>query len=231
LSSFRSQAIWYFIAGGIFAPGLGRILSYLGIERVGVARSVSIVNSSPLFASILAVFLMEETWTFQNFVGTSLVILGLVILSRSQAEQKQWRMIDLIYPLMAALSFGISSNLRKLGLLVENLPLMGSVVTATTALFLAVLVLSAQGGPRVFKLSRRSLGWFLAGGVGNTAAMLSVFYALSFGKVVIVEPLVSTNPVLTILLSAIFLRDLEAITLRVVVGAICTVGGTILVVV
>lgn len=231
LSSFRSQAIWYFIAGGIFAPGLGRILSYLGIERVGVARSVSIVNSSPLFASILAVFLMEETWTFQNFVGTSLVILGLVILSRSQAEQKQWRMIDLIYPLMAALSFGISSNLRKLGLLVENLPFMGSVVTATTALFLAVLVLSAQGGPRVFKLSHRSLGWFLAGGVGNTAAMLSVFYALSFGKVVIVEPLVSTNPVLTILLSAIFLRDLEAITLRVVVGAICTVGGTILVVV
>jgi DME family drug/metabolite transporter len=60
--------------------------------------------------------------------------------------------------------------------------------------------------------------------------MLSVFYALSFGKVVIVEPLVSSNPVLTLLLTAIFLRDLEALSLRVIIGALLTVAGTILVV-
>ena len=60
--------------------------------------------------------------------------------------------------------------------------------------------------------------------------MLSVFYALSYGKVVIVEPLVSSNPVLTLLFTAIFLRDLEAINLRVIIGALLTVVGTILVV-
>jgi uncharacterized membrane protein len=60
--------------------------------------------------------------------------------------------------------------------------------------------------------------------------MLSVFYALSQGKVVIVEPLVSTNPVLSLIFSAVFLRDVEAITPRVVLGALCTVVGTILVV-
>jgi uncharacterized membrane protein len=59
--------------------------------------------------------------------------------------------------------------------------------------------------------------------------MLSVFYALSFGKVVIVEPLTSTNPVISIVLSAMFLRDLEAITPRVVLGAALTVIGTVLV--
>jgi len=47
---------------------------------------------------------------------------------------------------------------------------------------------------------------------------------------VIVEPLVSTNPVLSILLSAIFLKDLETVTSRVIAGALCTVVGTILVV-
>jgi len=60
--------------------------------------------------------------------------------------------------------------------------------------------------------------------------MLSVFYALSFGKVVIVEPLISINPVISIFLATIFLRDLEAITLRVMVGAGCTVMGSILVI-
>ena len=60
--------------------------------------------------------------------------------------------------------------------------------------------------------------------------MLSVFYALSHGKVVIVEPLVSSNPVLTLLFTAIFLRDLEAINVRVIFGGLLTVIGTILVV-
>jgi uncharacterized membrane protein len=60
--------------------------------------------------------------------------------------------------------------------------------------------------------------------------MLSVFYALSHGKVVVVEPLVSANPVLTLLLTAIFLRDVEALSLRVIIGALLTVTGTILVV-
>jgi uncharacterized membrane protein len=64
----------------------------------------------------------------------------------------------------------------------------------------------------------------------NTAATLSVFYALSHGKVVIVEPLVSSNPVLTLFFTAIFLRDLEAVNLRVIGGALLTVMGTILVV-
>ena len=60
--------------------------------------------------------------------------------------------------------------------------------------------------------------------------MLSVFFALSFGKIVIVDPLVNASPVLTLFLSTLFLKDLESITPRVVLGAGCTVVGSILVV-
>jgi uncharacterized membrane protein len=60
--------------------------------------------------------------------------------------------------------------------------------------------------------------------------MLSVFFALSHGNVVIVEPLVSSNPVTTLMLTSIFLRDVESLTLRVFLGAALTVTGTILVV-
>jgi len=48
--------------------------------------------------------------------------------------------------------------------------------------------------------------------------------------VVVVEPLVSSNPVISLVMSALFLKDLETITPRVVAGALCTVIGTILVV-
>jgi len=230
LSSFGTPALWYFITGGIFAPGLGRILAYHGIERIGVARSVPLINTSPIFASLIAVFLLRESWTLQNVFGTSFVILGIVVLSTSRTERGQWRKVDLIYPLLSALSFAISSNLRKFGLVIANLPFMAAAVTSTTALLLAVALLYSQGGPKRLAVSRQSFGWLFAAGIANTGSMLCIFYALSFGKVVTVEPLVSTNPVLTVLFSAIFLKDLEAITGRVILGTLCTVVGTVLVV-
>jgi len=230
LSSFRTPAIWYFIAGGIFAPGVGRFMTFKSIERVGVARAVPITNTAPMFSSILAVLVVGESWPLQNILGTSLVILGVVILSRTKTEKSQWRKLDLVYPVLAAIAFAMSSNLRKLGLLIASLPLMAATVSATTALVFTVIFQQAQGGWRTFALSRRSFGWFVATGVAHTTAMLSSFYALSFGKIVIVDPLISASPVLTLFLSTIFLKDLESITPRVVMGAICTVIGSILVV-
>ncbi len=230
LSSFRTPAVWYFILGGIFAPGVGRFMTFKAIERVGVARAVPITNTAPMFSSILAVLLIGESWPLQNILGTSLVILGVVIISRTRTEKSQFRKIDLIYPAVAAFAFAISSNLRKLGLLIASLPLMAATVSATTALIFTVIFQQAQGGVRTFVLSRQSFGWFVATGVAHTTAMLSSFYALSFGKIVIVDPLVSASPVLTLFLSTLFLKDLESITPRVVMGAVCTVVGSILVV-
>jgi uncharacterized membrane protein len=60
--------------------------------------------------------------------------------------------------------------------------------------------------------------------------MLLNFFALGAGKIVIVEPLINTNPVLSVLLTAIFLRDMEAVNLHVVAGVFCTVVGTVLLV-
>ena len=111
-----------------------------------------------------------------------------------------------------------------------DIPVLAAAVTAGSAALFSFVLLQFRGGKGAFKLTRRSAAWLFTAGLFNTAAMLSVFYALSYGKVVIVEPLVSSNPVLTLLFTAIFLRDLEAINLRVIIGALLTVVGTILVV-
>lgn len=229
LGSFRTPAIGYFIAAGIFAPALGRTLGYVGIKRVGVARAVPIVNSSPVFASLFAVLLLGESWPLQNLLGTLLVMIGVAILSSKRSEHRPWRVGDLLYPLLGALAFGVSTNLRKLGLLLENVPLMAATVTATTAFLCTWVVIRARRGEGGLMVTPSDFGWFLGAGICNTASILSVFYALSSGKVVIVEPLVCTNPILSIVLAAIFLRDIEVITTRVVIGAFCTVLGTILV--
>jgi DME family drug/metabolite transporter len=230
LSALWTPDTFVFVLAGIFAPGIGRTLSYVGIEKIGVARSVPIANSSPIFASVFAVLFLAEAWVPQNIVGTLLVISGVVILSVAKPAQGEWRKLDIIYPLVGAIAFGASAIMRKAGLGYVDIPVMAAAVTAGSAALFSLALLQFRGGKEAFKLTRRSAAWLFTAGLVNTAAMLSVFYALSHGKVVIVEPLVSSNPVLTLLLTAIFLRDLEAINMRVIIGALLTVTGTVLVV-
>jgi drug/metabolite transporter, DME family len=230
VSALWTPAIAIFLGAGILAPGIGRTLSYVGIEKIGVARSVPIANSSPIFASIFAVVFLAENWVLQNILGTVLVIGGVIFLSVAKPAQGEWRKLDVVYPLIGAMAFGASAILRKAGLGFVNVPILAAAVTAGSAALFSFCLLQIQGGKGAVRLTRKSAVWLFTAGFFNTAAMLSVFYALSHGKVVIVEPLVSSNPVMTLLLTAIFLRDLEALNLRVIVGALLTVAGTILVV-
>ncbi len=231
LSVFWTHAIWYFAVGGLFASGLGRWLVYVSIDRLGVARSIPVVSTTPMFASILAVILVGEHWTLGAFFGTVLIICGVIVISQTHEQRADWRRRDLIFPLLGALSFSFSASVRKLGFFIDNLPLMASCVNATTGLVLAIAMVYGQGGPRkVLPMSRSVFWWFVAAGICNTTGMLANFYALSTGDIVIVEPLISTNPVLTVVLTAIFLRDVETVNLRVCVGVAFTFVGTLLLV-
>lgn len=228
LSSFLTPVVWYFAISGIFAPGIGRLLVYVGISRIGVARSVPISSSSPVFASLLAVILIGEEWPVQNVIGTLLVVAGVIVISRTRTSATPWRRRDIVFPIMAALAFAMAANLRKIGFGIENLPLMASTVNVTTgSLFIAGMGIW-QKGSEITRFSKLAFGWFVAAGMCNTVGLLLNFYALSSGKLVVVEPLLATAPVLTVLLTAIFLRDLEVVNARVLIGAGCTVVGTIL---
>lgn len=230
LSLLSSPAIGYFMAGGFFAPAIGQTLGYIGMERIGVARSSPIVNTSPMFSSVFAVLLLGEIWLAQNILGTCLVILGVVILSTSRPASGKWHKKDLIYPVLAALAFGISTTFRKTGLMTINVPLLAAAVTVGTAFLVLLAIVWLRGGQQILRFNRKSSGWLFGGALINSAAILSFFSALNVGTVVRVEPLVACNPLLTILWASIFLRQFETLSWRVVVGALVTVSGTVLVV-
>ena len=229
LSALWAPAIGFFIAAGFFAPAIGQTLGYLGIERIGVARSMPIVNSAPIFSSLLAFLFLGELWVLQNIIGTGLVIIGVIILSSSQSARGQWRKLDLVYPILGALAFGVSTTLRKTGLMAVQIPILAAAVTVGTAFFVLLVIIQMRGGLHALKLNRQSGGWFFAAALVNTGAILSVFSALNIGKVVRVEPLIACNPLLTILWTGIFLREIERLSARIVVGALVTVTGTVLV--
>jgi uncharacterized membrane protein len=230
LSLLATPSIGYFIASGFFAPAIGQTLGYVGMARIGVARSTPIINTSPVFASFFAVMFLGEMWPLKNVVGTGLVVLGVIILSSSKPPEGEWKKQDVLFPIFAAVAFGVSTNLRKIGLTAVQIPVLGAAVTLGSAFVVLLGIIYFLGGRSALLFDRQSSRWLLAGALFNSAAILSFFSALNLGQIVRVEPLVACNPLLTLLFAAIFFRQLEKFTGRVVIGALVTVAGTVLVV-
>jgi DME family drug/metabolite transporter len=231
LAALQSPSIGYFAAAGFFAPAIGQTLGYIGMERIGVARAASIVNTSPMFSSVFAVLFLGELWLAQNIAGTCLVIGGIAILSSSRAASSdKWHRKDIIYPLLGALAFGVSTLLRKRGLLEIPNPILAAAVTVGSAFVFFLVIVAFRGGRRAFQFKPRGNAWLFGAALVNMCAILSFFSALNLGKIVRVEPLVACNPLLTLLWSSLFFRGIEQLTSRDVVGALVIVSGTVLVV-
>jgi uncharacterized membrane protein len=61
------------------------------------------------------------------------------------------------------------------------------------------------------------------------AAQLLNFVALNRGEVSAMVPLLNTTPLFTVLLSSIFLREMENVTGRIVAGAVLMVIGVVII--
>lgn len=230
LGLLTNSATGYFAAAGVFAPAIGQTLGYIGMERIGVARAAAVVNTSPMFSSIFAVALLGELWPAQNILGTCFVIGGIAILSSARAAAIPWRRKDIVFPLLGAVAFGISTLLRKRGLLEVPDPLLAAAVTVGSAFLFFLVIIPVRGGRSALKFEPRGTAWLFAAALVNMCAILSFFSALNLGKIVRVEPLVACNPLLTIVWTILFFRGLEQLTVRDIVGAVVIVTGTVLVV-
>ena len=58
--------------------------------------------------------------------------------------------------------------------------------------------------------------------------MVTIYYALDLGKVVVVIPISSTGPLFSLTLTVLFLKGVERVTLKIVLGATLIISGVIL---
>lgn len=229
LSLLKSKWILYFVVAGLFSPALGRFLNYTGIHRVGVSRATPITATTPLFSTAIAILLVGEKVTPSIVGGTLLIILGAILLSHKKKEDLRWRKIDLIFPAIGALCFGISSNLRKIGLLHVSNPMLAATISTSSGFgFLMAFSYPSRKG-NTLRFDRRSLVYFVLGGIFSGIGTLLDYTALNLGTIVVVTPLTNVFPLFAIALSVIFLREMETITRWIISGALVTVLGVILI--
>lgn len=220
---FRPE-ILFFVVAGLCAPTIGRVFNYKAIEKIGVSVSTALLSISPLISMILAGAVIKERITAWIIAGTVLVVIGAFLLSVPK-ETKNWRRSHLGYAFGAALCFGVSPFFRKMGLLALHNPLYGGAVTITTGLVALELFSFVSGRGTNFRFDRRSLWPYIGLGLMSSFGGVTYFYALDKANLSVVMPILNSQPLFALVLTYFFLRNIERITAKIVLGTLLVVAG------
>jgi drug/metabolite transporter, DME family len=219
--------LFLFVLSGLLQPIL-RFLTYAGIHYVGAAAGTTLRGAHPLFSTSLAILFLGESLNLLIVLGTLAIVAGIALISwQGNKKQASFRWVYLTYPLSAAFLAGISHPLRRYTLNLANEPLYLAAVIGIVALPWLASATLLPGQKQKLVWDRRAMGPFMIAGAFETLGILLGILALSVGQVVVVSPIIATSPLWIVLGSWLFLRDLERLTLRTILGAVCVVAGTI----
>jgi uncharacterized membrane protein len=221
--AYHLSAIPFFIVSGLVGTAGGRLLRFVSIEKVGAPVAASIINLNPFIAAGLAILLLGERVTLPILLGTCVIVVGTSLLSLS-GRRVGFRPRDLAYPFLSASCFGIVAIIRKLGLS-QSGPLFGSAVNTSTALIGFSLFLLVSGNRKAMILKGPGVWHFVGAGIAENAGVFLVLVALSAGEVSVVTPLAGTAPLFVLPMTLLFLKGIEKLSWRIIIGAILIVLG------
>ena len=224
--TFPWQAVPYFALSGLIGTTGGRLFRVLAIQKVGAPVASAVNNLTPLVASGLAILLLGEHVTLPILGGTLVIVAGTVLLSLS-GRLVGFRPVDLLYPFVGASCFGTVQILRKLGLASAG-PLLGATINVTAALIATTAFVAASGNLGSLRCSRRSLLYFIGGGIAENGGVFLLLLALGFGDVSVVIPLAGTAPLFVLGLAYLIPSERSKLGWRIVAGVTLIVLGVAL---
>ena len=129
----------------------------------------------------------------------------------------------------SSLAYGGNSVLAKWLVDDYTTPL---VLSTFTLLFGTAVMLAAMPKelPRSLRLTSKCLTAIFLTGAASAGGAMAFYFALGRADVVIVAPIASINPLVTLILAHLYLQRLERVTARVVAGAVLVVLGVVLVI-
>ena len=134
------------------------------------------------------------------------------------------RLAGVAFAFGAALAYGASQVIIRHSVEGVASPLVGSLIALACGT-LGFAVVSAKNLGYSRGRMRRGAAFFAAAGIFSALGVLMMFQALGRAQVVVVSPLVATNPLFTLVFAALLLRGVERITRQIVLGALLVVAG------
>jgi len=229
LEFLKSPAMIYYVISGCLQPLIARALYYEGITRIGVARAGPLRGVEPFFAVLAAMIVFAEQPGLLVYLGTTFIVASLWLISGKHGGDTNWRLIDAVFPISAALISTISQTLRKQALAIIPDPFIAVAVVTTVSLILLLAFVFTTGRTGQLRMERNSFKFFFAAALIAVAAQILNFMALGRGQLSVIIPLLNTTPLFTVLFSLLFLRGIEIVNSRILLGAGLMVAGVVLI--
>ena len=236
-------AMVWLLGNGVLSYIGGRSQQYIAISLIGASRVTPIVGSAAIFSAIYAITLtrigvtgFDEHLNVLLGVGTIVVVIGLALTGGNFLRQSwgsDWHsVLGYALAILAAACYGAGTLSGR----VLSIQFGSPLIMAAGSMFFATLVLSPIFGREAVQKTTSS-GWaplfvFLAG-FAAACAVMSLYFAVTRegSSILVLSPIVSCNPLVTLVLARLFLRRTETITKELVIGTLMAVGGVAMVVV
>ena len=218
--------IWPFLLAGVLGPGSSQLFFTLAVRDAGPSRTSVTVGTAPLFSVAIALVLLGEPAKAGVIAGAILIVAGGILLVREPGRPEHVKWIGLGYALAATIVFAVRDNLvRHLSLDTDVEPALAAAATlfaggVTVAMWLLV------SRRRVPTTGFRA---FVLPGVLFGLSYVCLFEGYYRGRVSVVSPLVATESLWGVALSALLLRRHELVGPRLFAGAaLVVVGGALI---
>ena len=224
---------------GFFMITISRLTYYYAIRRIGPSRTIPIAASTPAVTAILATIFLGEPFTTPIVLGLLCLIVGLSMVVRSEPAQANPEIgLTRKNTVKGYISAGLTTlNWSASGVMVRTITLDMNALAASALLiwiglaFAWVLAVGFRARETAGKIPKASWKWMLLAAVCQTIAVPSFSNAMARTYAVGVTSITSVQPLLVIMGSHLFLRESENITGKLVLGALMTVMGTVLILV
>ena len=217
-----------FVAVGLFVPGMTRVLTFRGIGTMGSAITSTIVNTTPMFSTALAMLVLGERPGPLVLAGVVLIVGGLATISWEGA-QRSWKRTELIFPFLAALLFAMKDVTVRWGLGGSGSPVLAAAIAAFTST-VEIFLINRYIYKQQFALpQKQGIHWFVGSGLFTGGSFLFMFLALNMERVSIIAPLINSYAVFVLALAPLMARQIEKVTLRKAAGAVLVVAGIFLI--
>jgi drug/metabolite transporter (DMT)-like permease len=218
-----------FIGVGLFVPGVTRVLSFRGVRVLGSSITSTIVNTTPVFSTVLAIAVLGERPELMVIAGVLLTVAGLITVSWVDANAR-YRKIELVFPFLCALIFSLKDITLRWTLADGSAqPVFSAAVAAVTST-VEIFFIQRYGYREKFVLPPFHIArWFILSGIFTGGSFLFMYLAFSLEQVSVVAPLINSYVVFVLLLTPLMARRIERVTWRMVSGATMVVAGIFLV--
>jgi drug/metabolite transporter (DMT)-like permease len=130
-------------------------------------------------------------------------------------------------PLAASAIRGVIQPIVKFGFQLWPNPIAAVVVGYTVSSIVLIISALARAGGTIPQIDHRGVLWFAAVGLCNGLSVLGMYAALASGPVALISPLIAGYPLVTLLLSRVFLGK-EDVGPQLIVGVTAAVCGVVL---